>query len=344
MANSYLAFKFYYATKVEGNDDVIGDHVFANLISDILEDEQSKQFTFDCMRYSVGGYHILLKIRGGVGLLRSFQNENIIFHIDNYCRKHPHLVGLTNDLGDYSIKLYERLGLDDKKTNESGFYQLEFKEEQQELYENKEVYQCYLTFNDILTRAITNTIKEGISRQEARLFVRLLVFDLMEYSSLKTNEKYYLGYFARHQWVEFFEVNEDIQRACNDSYNRISQKFFNFLNNKKSHLDSLVAIPFNLRDVYLEVYNKSSKLLSDLIVRDEHKELNNHSALRLLGLIHLMHNRFGLDINQEIIFSQLLTGYWESKLDKDIAKQLKSSVSLNVSNFVSTIDPVKFST
>jgi len=334
LEQQYLVFRFYYSTVTGDTPEPAGDHVLKNLITELVEYQVVQNVSLDFMRYSQGGYHIYLKIRGERSTLQTLADSLLIKLSEDYHANHASLVGLENTLGEYSLRLHERLGADHNDTKLSGHYSVEWHDEDPQLYETTDIFNRNLSFNDVFCRGLLDVFKLDVSSSTLKIFARLLLSDLMLHSDLNAEDSYYLLYFVRQQWVRFFDIEQSTLQMCEENAARSMVKFHAFLHKKSSYKDSAKTLPETLGDLYGKLFESLLPLFNQLIVRDEHNVVTNQTALRVISLLHLCHNRLGFDLNQEIIFSSLLSAYLEKQIPKQRVTELLSGADMNIENYV----------
>ncbi|MCC2616137.1 hypothetical protein LJ739_07790 [Aestuariibacter halophilus] len=330
----YLVFRFYYATYTGDTPEPAGDHVLSHLISKLAEHRQAASVSLDFMRYSEGGYHIYLKIRGDEASLSALAEEYLAQLSQEYRDSHMARMGLKNELGEYSVRLHQRMGADPAATRPSGDFSVEWHNEDPELYESQTTFAHNLAFNDAFCRGVLALFKHNPSSQVLKLFARLLLSDLLLSSALTDEDSYYLLYFVRQQWVRFFDIDEQTLQQCADNAQRSAPKFHHFLDTKTSYKDSARMLPDGVGEVYCALFESLLPRFNHLIVRDDNGVVTNQTALRVISLLHLCHNRLGFDLNQEIIFSYLLSGYLQQQIAPQRIAQLLSGADLNIDNYV----------
>ena len=336
--DTFLQLEFYYPVlDSDAGVDVSGDQIITDMLAPLVDGLKATGTVtkFEFMRYSVGGYHLRAKLRGPREKLEAARRDLIPPQVEAY-RVHK-ATELKADmvLGDFSRKLCERLELDPADLRPGGHLVLSYAREQEGLYEDPAMHEAYVGFSDMLCATLVVALRVMQDVRTRKTFVRLLLADLIAACGMKANELYYVLGFIKRQWEIYFSIEAGDVLACRQSADTLAPRFHAFLDSRDSPAQSARALPPDVRAFYALHARSLAQAMPGLIRRESHGGIGNNTALRLLSLVHLTHNRMGLDIAQELLFTELLGRYYRRSIPEDEAHDSDSWVERNIEQYMS---------
>ena len=317
---AYAELQFFYAYVADPvHGDINGDHALTHLVAPLAAQlaEAGLASSTEFMRYSIKGYHVRVKFRNGAPLALPAIATRVDAAVAAYRLAHPERIGQAGELGIYARQLHERAGKQIMLST-PGSYTFATKEEEPGLFEDDATHLRYVELTNASCKTLLSLLAAGANYNLRKTFVRLFLADILLGSGLSTEELYYSLYFAQLQWRKFFALSDEANARCTNNYLLSKGKYHRFLHSKDGVGGSVAALPAALGPLYRDGVAQAAPLFSALLLRNEAGKLTNHSALRILSLIHLTHNRVGLDIEQEILFAELLCGYWQPMLRQEV--------------------------
>ncbi len=337
-ADAFLQLEFYYP--VLDNDagiDVGGDRAITDMLAPLVDELRAAGAVtrFEFMRYSVGGYHVRAKLRGPRDRLEAARRDVVPARVEAYRERAMALLQEEMVLGEFSRKLYERLDLDPSELNPGGHLVLSFAREQDGLYEDAGVRDAYVRFSDALCEALVEALRGLPDVRTRKTFVRLLLADLLAACGMQANELYYVLRFIKRQWEIYFAIDADVVDACHTSADTLGPRFHDFLAQCDTPAGSARALPPASREWYARRASWLADEVGELVRREAHGGIGNNTALRLLSLVHLTHNRMGLDIAQELLFTELMARFYRERIQPHEAEDSDHWVERNLSHYMS---------
>jgi Lantibiotic biosynthesis dehydratase C-term len=334
----YLLVEFFYPViDSEYGVDVVGDEIIFDwlvpLIDKLRLDRAIERYEF--MRYSVDGYHLRVKLRGARDRLEVARVAVVEPSLRSFRETHVERLGHRMVLGDFSQRLYQRLERSAGDVRSGGEYKLSYAKDEAALYEDLAMFEHYVEFSEILCDSIAAAMALTPDMKSRKAFVRLLLFDLLAAAQLNDDELYYVTRFIKRQWELYFAIEPEMVAQCRSNCLALAPKFYAFLDAKSGIPGSALALPSELRRLYEDRATRLCDIVPHLIRRQAHGGIGNNTALRLLSMVHLTHNRFGLDIAQELLFTDLISEYIGDRLDTDTVNHSRTWVEKNLEQYMS---------
>jgi hypothetical protein len=332
----HILVEFFYP--IFDNDaglDICGDLAIVVMLKPLVGELRSRRLvsSYEFMRYSVGGYHLRVKFYGEKERLAKAEFEIIRPALDSFREKYAEVLANPMILGDFSVRLHERLDASDAQVHRGGEYVIKSALDVADLYEDEEVRQHYLRFGEALCDLIIDMVEDTQDLKIRKTFARILLMDMVDSTGLKPEELHYVLLFIKRQWEKYFLIGqEDIERLRTLSIT-LAPRFHEFLAARNGVAGSAAALPKSWRQRYIDSVFKLSQAVPDLIRFGPHGVINNNTALRLLSIVHLVHNRLGLDISQEVLFAEIAGGYFERQLNKEELANTQEWVERNLSQY-----------
>jgi len=337
-ADPHLLVEFFYPV-VDSDDglDVNGDLVIAQLLQPLIAELRASSSIagYEFMRYSVGGYHLRLKLRGERGPLDDARVNRIAPRLAKFSADQAGALGARMVLGDFSQRLYARLEKDASQLNAGGHYAMSWQRDQDELYEDADVFADYLAFSERQCDFLVDMLALLPGLRARKTLVRLLLADLLAATGLRDDEMYYVILFTHRQWEAYFGVDAAGAAQCREQSLLLGPRFHAFLDRRSGPQDSAEALPAAAAARYREAVPALCALAARLVRREAHGGIGNNTALRLLSFVHLGHNRIGLDIAQELLFTRLMSDYYARRLDAGRISESQYWVERNLSTYLS---------
>ena len=216
-ADPHLLVEFFYPV-VDSDDglDVNGDLVIAQLLQPLIAELRASSSIagYEFMRYSVGGYHLRLKLRGERGPLDDARVNRIAPRLAKFSADQAGALGARMVLGDFSQRLYARLEKDASQLNAGGHYAMSWQRDQDELYEDADVFADYLAFSERQCDFLVDMLALLPGLRARKMLVRLLLADLLAATGLRDDEMYYVILFTHRQWEAYFGVDAAGAAQC----------------------------------------------------------------------------------------------------------------------------------
>lgn len=269
----------------------------------------------ELMRYSLQGYHWRVKLRLAAGgdLDALSAGLEAALRAQGDAEAAP---GGELPLGGFALRLHERIS-QQPDAMPSGHQHWLRREEEVSLFEDAEVYDDWTAWADASSRLLMAVKAQRPSLRVERQFWRLYLFELLRGAGLRPVELHYASCFIERQWARFFSVDDAMQDDCRRTADTLAPRLLDFLLSHDRVEEVAASLPPSLARTFAEALPAHRQQLAGQMRRDERGELTNPSALRLGAVIHLVHNRAGLGIDQELVFCRLGQHFWGSQLAAD---------------------------
>lgn len=341
----FLQVEFYYpVVDSDAGLDTCGDAVIAGMLVPLMARLRTESLVshYEFMRYSVGGYHIRVKLRGERSRLEQARDGLVVPFLEGYRREHAALLGHDMALGDFSRRLYQRLAMDPEELFAGGEFTVAFARDHDGLYEDARVFDAYVRFSEQLCDTMISALDQLGDVRSRKIFVRLLLADLLATSGLEDNELFYVLVFIQRQWELYFAMDAAQVGQSRATAAALAPAFHAFLARRSGISGSAAALPEAARALYVRSATALSEAMPTLVRREPHGGIGNNTALRLLSLVHLTHNRMGLDIMQEVLFTGLLTGFHEMRIGQEEADDSRRWVETNLAQYMSRNEQIVY--
>ncbi|MCB0076416.1 MAG: hypothetical protein KDD73_03260 [Anaerolineales bacterium] len=334
----YLAKVFYTMPVGAGEQDPRGDEIVSRclmpLVTQLRRDGLIRWAVF--MRFSEGGYHLRLRLRGDEALLAQVVAPQLERALLAYWAQCPD-EGRPMILAPLALKLNEKWAttpnrpeLHQAGTTEMG---LMYNTGEEEVFESEEAFEAHYALQDCSCELIMGLLQDGMPLAVRKTLVRLLMDDFFRILDLSDRERFYVLQFCQQQWITYFNIDEETLRPYHALYQRRAARFNTFFARQQSVDERLTLLPNRYWDHYREWLALLKRGAPPLIARDDVGNLTSHSALRLLTFFHLTHNRIGIGLLQEIYGAYILANYYRTRISRRVAEDADYWVQENMKQF-----------
>lgn len=332
----YMLLEFYYPIFDHPSGlDVCGDMAVVDMLKPLAARLRAQGLvsSYEFMRYSVGGYHLRAKFHGERERLAVVESDHVLPAIEAFRHKYRDMLAQPMYLGDFSLRLHQNLDMDPTDLRVAGEHRISLGRIDEELYEDEEMLERYTRFNEAFCDLLADALQDLDDLKARRTFCRVLLMDLLDATGLKSSELHYVLLFIKRQWERYFAIDDDAIVRSRESAAAMAPRFHRFLETRGGVAGSAAALPHAWRENYVESVAALSACVPDLIRYGPEQVINNHTALRLLSMVHLAHNRLGMNIFQEIVFSELAGSYYERRLSPEDLAGTREWVERNLSRY-----------
>lgn len=332
----YLLLEFFYPVFDDPTGlDVCGDMAVVDMLKPLAARLRAQGLvsSYEFMRYSVGGYHLRVKFHGERESLAVVESDHLLPAIDAFRDKYREMLARPMYLGELSLRLHENLDKDAADLRAGGEHRITLCRLDRELYEDEEMLQRYTRFNEAFCDLLVDALEDLDDLKARRTFCRVLLMDLLDSTGMKSSELHYVLLFIKRQWERYFAIDDDAVVRTRESAAAMAPRFHRFLETRDGVAGSAAALPQAWRAKYTDSVGALSACVPDLIRYGAEQVINNHTALRLLSMVHLAHNRLGMNIFQEIVFSELAGSYYEQRLSPEDLATTREWVERNLSRY-----------
>lgn len=315
MHQPFLEWRQYYGAAPGEIES--GDLPLRTLIAPVLRALRGRDLFARCelMRYSLQGYHWRVKLRlapgGDLGALQAALTQALVAHASQDAGTRQAL-----PLGDYALRLHERVG-QAAEALPAGHQQLLQRQDDASLFEDAAVYDDWTDWADASSTLLMQVKAQRPSARMERQFWRLYLFELLRGGGLRPVELHYASCFIERQWSRFFSVESGTRASCRATADTLAPRLLEFLLSSRGVAGTAACLPPGLSGLFEDAVPAHQACLARQMRRDADGHLGNPSALRLGAVIHLIHNRAGLGIDQELVFCRLGQHFWSSQLEAD---------------------------
>lgn len=292
-----------------------GDLPLRTLIVPVLARLRSRGLFARCelMRYSLQGYHWRVKLRlapgGDQDALQAALAQDLAAAL-------PQDAGPALPLGDYALRLHERVG-HAAQALPAGHRQLLWRQEEASLFEDAAVYDDWTAWADASSTLLMQVKARRPAARMERQFWRLYLLELLRGGGLRPAELHYASCFIERQWSRFFSVAPATLADCRATADTLAPRLLEFLIGSGGVAGTAASLPAGLRELFEAAVPAHQACLARQMRRDAQDRLGNPSALRLGAIVHLVHNRAGLGIDQELLFCRLGQHFWRSQIEAE---------------------------
>lgn len=328
---------FYPVLDSDDGIDVNGDQIVAELLPNLNEaiKKEVAAFDFEFMRYSVDGYHIRIKYRVPSDDLERIKESVLPPLLGSYVEAHSYALSQEMVLGDFPKQLYERLNKDVADINSGGVYRLSIVSDDDAVYEDDVLFERYVRFSQANCELLSAGVRDLQSVKLRKILVRFLLAEVLMATRLELEELHYLLLFTKRQWEVYFEVRAEDKVEVDATAQTLADAFHQVLRSPRRIEIVANHFPEAFRSIYKDSISSLRRAIPGLIVRQDSGVMTNNSALRIMSLIHLVHNRMGFDIRQELLFADMMLKYFSCELSASDVEKNEYWVETNISSYMS---------
>ncbi len=333
----FLLVEFYYPMIDDGNGgDFIGDACLVAVLQPLARTLSAYPGveSYEFMRYSLDGYHLRIKFHGQPCALQRLADEGVRPALQAFALTHARLLAQDMALGDFGQRLVARLGKEGDSLKEGGDFALRMARDASELFESAAVRSDYLALSRCMCDLLLVAIEQDLLPRERRTLVRLMLVQLLEASGLNAAGLHYLATFAARQWQGYFNIDPSQIASCRATAAAAAERFSSFLAGAGDSAASARALPARFRPAYELHMQQMLPMMAALVDIGQGGAATSHTALRLLSMVHLAHNRLGLNILQEIIFAELAIHHFAIGLDQAEVHDNTAWVDRNLTTYL----------
>ncbi|MEG0184858.1 MAG: lantibiotic dehydratase C-terminal domain-containing protein [Stenotrophomonas sp.] len=342
-AAPFLLVEFYYPMVDDGRGgDMVGDACLLDVVQPVaaalsqLDGVTGHEF----MRYSLDGYHLRIKFHGQPEALQRLADEQVRPALLAFADRHAQWLAQDMALGDFGQRLVARLGKQGDPLREGGDFALRMARDAQDVFESAQVRGHYLALSRHMCDLVLASIACGLDQRERRALARLLLMQLLAATGMQAAGLHYLATFAARQWQGYFDIEPAQIARCQATAAAAAAPFSAFLASAGDTPGIARALPERVRAAYIQHMSPMLALMPLLVEIGEGGAATNHAALRVLSLVHLAHNRLGLNILQEIIFAELACHHYAAQLDPAATRSNREWVDRNLSTYLANTDHI----
>lgn len=339
----FLLVEFYYPMVDDGQGgDLLGDACLLAVLQPVAAALPSLAGVsgHEFMRYSLDGYHLRIKFHGRRAALQRLADEQIRPALLAFVDHHAQWLAQDMALGDFGQRLVARLGKQGDPLREGGDFALRMARDAQDVFESAQVRTHYLTLSRHMCDLVLAAIACGLDARERRTLARLLLMQLLGATGLPAAGLHYLATFAARQWQGYFDIEPAQIARCQSTAAAAAAPFSAFLHSAGDSQAIARALPERVRAAYVQHTQPMLALMPLLMDIGQGGAATNHAALRVLSLVHLAHNRLGLNILQEIIFAELACHHYAAQLDPAATRSNREWVDRNLSTYLANADDI----
>lgn len=333
----FLLIEFYYPMLDDGRGgDLVGDACLLAVVQPVaaalscLDGVTGHEF----MRYSLDGYHLRIKFHGQQQALQRLADEQLRPALLAFAQHHALWLKQDMALGDFGQRLVARLGKQGDPLREGGDFALRMARDADDVFESAQVRTHYLELSRHMCDLVLAAIACGLTPGERRTMARLMLMQLLTATGIQAAGLHYMATFAARQWQVYFSIEPAQITRCQDIAARAAAPFSAFLASAGDTAGIARALSKRVRAAYIQHMSAMLALMPLLVEIGEGGAATNHAALRVLSLVHLAHNRLGLNILQEIIFAELACHHYAEQLDPDTTSSNREWVDRNLSTYL----------
>ncbi len=333
----YLLVEFYYPMIDNGSGgDLVGDACLSAVLQPLTKGLNTRQGVegYEFMRYSLDGYHLRIKFHGELNALQRLADEGVRPALQTFAECHAKWLAHDMTLGDFGQRLLARLGKQGDPLREGGDFAVRMARDADDLFESDYIRAAYLKLSRHMCDLVLLALELNLNRGERRALARLMMMQLLQATGMRDEGLHYLSTFAARQWQGYFNIDPAQIAACQADAASSSAGFSAFLSRVENTEAVAKALPARIRAGYCEKTESMVALMPDLVELTAEGGASNHTALRVLSLVHLAHNRLGLNILQEITFAELAVRYFCGRLDPEAASRNSEWVDRNLANYL----------
>jgi hypothetical protein len=321
MSERWFLAKIYYSlANIENEEDPNGNTILVDFVRPTVRALKQQGWirwsTF--MRFAEQGYHIRFMVYGDEKVLAENVEPTVQRALQKHRAAHPEVSSRPMQLAPLAVRLNQKWGGAKRdyalRPPDANVMGLMYDTGEDEIFESEEAFTNHYNLqSDACERALDLLALEP-RFQARKSFVRLLVDDFLRLTDLTELECYYFLTYLRLEWITYFEIADADLEPSYRVYHEREQRYRAYFQRKQTVDDSLAMLPSHLQALYRDWLDSLRQKLPAVIGRDAAGHLTPHGSLRLLTFFHLMHNRLGVGMMQELHMAYVLAQHYRSYL------------------------------
>lgn len=321
MGDRWFLTKIYYSlADVENEEDSNGNTILLRFVYPSLVGLKEKGWIRwgIFMRFSEEGYHIRYQVYGDEQVLAEKAAPYLTQALEELRLQHPEVSLHPMQLTPLAVRLNQKWGgtretfdLRLPNAHEMG---LMYNTGEEEIFESEEIFaHHYDLHSDACARALA-LLSFKPTYQLRKTIARLLVDDFLRVTDLSNLERYYFLTYLRMEWIEYFDLTPADLAASHNMYEQRKARYQAYFAQKKTPDDSLLMLSPEVRPFYQKWLAALQEKVPPVVGRDANGHLTAYGSLRLMAFFHLMHNRIGVGMMQELHMAYVLAQHYRSLL------------------------------
>lgn len=321
MAERWFLTKIYYSlADVENEEDSNGNTILLNFVYPSLLCLKEKGWIRwgIFMRFSEGGYHIRYQVYGDEQVLAENAAPYLMQTLEALRLQHPEVSLYPMQLTPLAVRLNQKWGgareTFDLRLPHEHEMGLMYNTGEEEIFESEEVFARHYELHSDACARVLHLLSLRPTYQLRKTIARLLVDDFLRVTDLSNLERYYFLTYLRMEWIEYFDLTPADLAASQKMYEQRKARYQTYFAQKKCSDDSLLMLQPEMRPFYGEWLASLREKVPPVVGRDAHGQLTPYGSLRLMAFFHLMHNRIGVGMMQELHMAYVLAQHYRSLL------------------------------
>jgi hypothetical protein len=192
-------------------------------------------------------------------------------------------------------------------------------------HESEEAWTAQQRFHTALCEPIFDFLSLTPTPRLRATFVRLLMADLLSLLDLTDRERYVILRRLQNDWIGYFELGDEFVSGVQAAYRRKARQFQQFFAVRTSLDDRLALLPAPARPVYRAWLACFKELAPALCRGDGEGRASIYDANRIIGAIHLTHNRLGVPLTEEVYSLEILAQHSGSRLAPGESQEIEAA-------------------
>lgn len=321
MGERWFLTKIYYSlADVENEEDPHGNTILLDFVRPTFAHLKAKGWVRwgIFMRFSEEGYHIRYQVYGDEQVLAEKVAPYLAQALQELRQQHPEVSQQPMQLTPLAVRLNQKWSgagdLFDLRLPDMHEMGLMYNTGEDEIFESDEAFaRHYDLQSDACARALDLlSLKPAYNLRKT--VARLLVDDFLRMTDLTSLERYYFLTYLRMEWIDYFELTPTDLAPSYEMYAAREARYQAYFAQKKTPEDSLAMLPSALRPFYKDWLWSLQEKTPPIVGRDSQGHLTPHGSLRLMAFFHLMHNRIGIGMMQELHMAYVLAQHYRAHL------------------------------
>jgi hypothetical protein len=321
----FLTKVFYSLSDLDTELDPHGDTILVEFVRPVLAHLYQQGWirwgTF--MRFSEQGYHIRFLVYGDETTLAEHVQPYVQAALAAHRAEHPEIALNPMSLAPLAVRLNQKWGGPkesfDLHSPSADIMGLMYNTGEDEIFESDAAFASNYDLHSDACNRILEFLAARPSHKLRKTFVRLLMDDILRAADMTNLERYYFLTFLQMQWIDYFDLEPQVFAPYHALYVQMKDRYQQFFSAKRGPEDSLPLLPAPVHAMYLEWVSRTSAYANvpAFMGRDGQGALTPHGSLRLLSLFHLVHNRIGVGLLQEIFLAYILAQHYRTFLTSE---------------------------
>lgn len=192
-------------------------------------------------------------------------------------------------------------------------------------HESEEAWVAQQRFHTAVCELVFDFLSLAPTPQLRATFVRLLMADLLSILRLTDRERYIMLRRLQNDWISYFELDGEFVSGFRATYSRKAERFQQFFAARTALDDRLALLPPAARPVYRAWLACFEELGPALSRGDGEGRASIYDAHRLIGAIHLTHNRLGVPLTEEVYSLEILAQLCGSRLAPGESQEIEAA-------------------